>query len=292
MTGTVLKGVGGLYFVRDEAGNEFKLHAQNKIRRIHLKPLVGDRVEFEPGSGEELGWLTCILPRKNVLVRPPVANIDAIVITVSASAPQADLLLTDRLLLSARASGIKPFLVINKSDEDRQNASDLAREYSGADIECFAVSAKTGEGLTDLSGALTGLVHAFAGQSGVGKSSLVNALYGFELEVGSISDRIERGKHTTRASSLIPVSGGGAVLDTPGFSLLETELIEPVKLAGMYPEFTGFEGKCRFSPCTHVTEPDCPVKTALAEGRISRGRYERYILLLDEMKERWSKRYD
>lgn len=292
MTGTVLRGIGGFYYVLGTDKIEYTLRAQSKIRRVHLKPMVGDSVEFVPGSGEEEGWLKAILPRRTELLRPPVANIDAVVLTLAASSPQADELLIDRLMLFARGKNIACYLAVNKSDEDGDNAAFLTSQYEKCCDGVFAVSAKTGEGLDALRGALQGKIHAFAGQSGVGKSSLINALYGFSLDTGSISERIERGKHTTRSSCLIPVEGGGAVLDTPGFSLLESELIEPEKLQELYPEFVPYLGKCRFSPCMHDAEPDCAVKEALAAGSISVPRYERYKLLLSEMKERWNKRYD
>lgn len=292
MTGTVLRGIGGFYYVLGTDKIEYNLRAQSKIRRVHLKPMVGDSVEFVPGSGEEEGWLKAILPRRTELLRPPVANIDAVVLTLAASSPQADELLIDRLMLFARGKNIACYLAVNKSDEDGDNAAFLTSQYEKCCDGVFAVSAQTGEGLDALRGALQGKIHAFAGQSGVGKSSLINALYGFSLDTGSISERIERGKHTTRSSCLIPVEGGGAVLDTPGFSLLESELIEPEKLQELYPEFIPYLGKCRFSPCMHDAEPDCAVKEALAAGSISVPRYERYKLLLSEMKERWNKRYD
>ena len=292
LNGTVLKGIGGFYYVLDGDGKQHSLRAQSKIRHERLKPLVGDSVEFMPGNGEEEGWLVKINERKNCLLRPPVANIDTVVITLAASAPQADTLLCDRLILFCRMHSIDYALAINKSDENPEIAQSLKDEYARAGCEIFTVSAQTGEGLEALKTGLKGKIHAFAGQSGVGKSSLINALYGLELDTGNISSRIERGKHTTRSSCLIPVEGGGAVLDTPGFSLYESELTEPDKLQEYYPEFDLYKGLCRFSPCRHVSEPDCAVKQALSEGTISHGRYERYTLLLDEMKERWSKRYD
>ena len=292
LTGTVLKGIGGFYYVLGDDGAEYTLRAQSKIRHIHVKPMVGDRVEFVPGSGEEEGWLKSIQPRRTELLRPPVSNIDAVVLTLAASTPQADELLIDRLMLFARGKNIACYLAVNKCDEDGDNAAFLAEQYRGACDGVFAVSAETGEGLDALRSALKGKIHAFAGQSGVGKSSLINALYGFHLDTGSISSRIERGKHTTRSSCLIPVDGGGSVLDTPGFSLLESEIMEPEKLQELYPEFLPYAGKCRFSPCMHDAEPDCAVKEALGGGLISRPRYERYRTLLAEMKERWNKRYD
>ena len=154
------------------------------------------------------------------------------------------------------------------------------------------VCAATGEGLDALRAALAGRVHALAGQSGAGKSTLINALYGLERETGGLSRRIERGKNTTRSCELIPVPGGGMVLDTPGFSLLETALIDPVELKDGWPEFAPREGRCFFQPCYHSTEPRCAVRDAVAAGEIDPRRHERYVELLDEMKLRWRDRYD
>ena len=292
MTGLVLKGIGGFYYVLGADGNTHTLRAQSKIRHERLKPLVGDRVEFMPGDYEADGWLIRILERKNFFIRPPIANVDILVITLSASAPQADLMLCDRLLLFARKKSIRAFIAVTKLDEDAVNAHNISDEYKASGADVFAVSAHTGEGVQALRNALRGSTHAFAGQSGAGKSTLINSLYGLKLDTGDISNRIMRGKHTTRACSLIPVEDGGAVMDTPGFSLLESEMLIPEQIAELYGEFSPFKDSCRFSPCTHINEPDCAVKRALAEGAISSGRYERYKLLFSEMNERWKKRYD
>ncbi len=292
MTGIILRGIGGFYYVLDDLGKIHQLRAQAKIRRVKLTPLVGDRVEFEPANGEMDGWLKEILPRDNSLVRPSVANIDLIVLVAAATSPKIDTLLIDRMLLSARKANIEAMLVINKCDLDWEAAEDIRRRYSCAGIDVYMTSAEKGEGVETLRKRLSGLTHAFGGQSGVGKSSLINALYALDLMVGRVSDKIERGKHTTRRCELIPVEGGGRVLDTPGFSLLETDLIEPREVSAWYPEFFPYEGKCRFSPCFHAGEPDCLVKDALNEGKFPRERYDSYIEILNEMKERWKNRYD
>lgn len=292
MTGIILRGIGGFYYVLDDHGVTHQLRAQAKIRRVKLTPLVGDRVEFEPAKGDMDGWLKEILPRENSLVRPSVANIDLIVLVAAAQSPKIDTLLIDRMLISAKNAKIEAMLVINKCDLDREAAEEIRRRYAKAGIDVMLVSAAAGEGIDALRNRLTGLTHAFGGQSGVGKSSLINALYALDLSVGRISDKIERGKHTTRRCELISVKGGGRVLDTPGFSLLETDLIEPKNVSECFPEFMPYEGKCRFSPCYHAGEPDCCVKEALANGEFPKERYDSYIEILTEMKDRWKNRYD
>lgn len=292
MQGIILRGIGGFYYALDDDGQIHTLRAQGKIRRERMKPKVGDRVEITPGEGDEHGWIHHILPRRNELVRPPVANIDLIVIVVAAATPDPDLMMVDRLMMNARRSGIDVRMVINKCDLAPESAADIANQYRGAGVDPIMVSARTGEGLDELKECLQGKVHALAGQSGAGKSTTINALYGFSLETGDLSRKIERGKNTTRHCELIPVPGGGMVLDTPGFSLLETDLFEPVELKDSYPEFTLYEGKCFFQPCYHATEPRCAVRDAVEEGEIDNQRHERYKALLDEMKQRWRDRYD
>ncbi|MBR2797308.1 MAG: ribosome small subunit-dependent GTPase A [Clostridia bacterium] len=291
-TGTILQGIGGFYTARDEDGREYILRAQGKLRRERMKPKVGDRVELIPGEGEEHGWICRILPRRNELVRPPVANIDVIVIVVAAATPDPDLMMVDRLMLNARRAGIAVQLVINKSDLSPDNAGDIVRQYRGAEVSPLQVCAATGAGMEALRERLRGRIHALAGQSGAGKSTMINALYGLDLETGDLSRKIDRGKNTTRHCQLIPVEGGGMVLDTPGFSLLESGVFDPVELKDSWPEFTPYEGQCYFQPCYHATEPRCAVLDAVAAGKIDDRRHGRYIALLDEMKLRWRDRYD
>ena len=291
MQGTILQGIGGFYTAMDGAGERYTLRAQRKLRRVS-KPKVGDRVEFAPGTGEEDGWIEAILPRRNELDRPPVANIDRVVIVASAGAPAADLPLVDRMLVAARRRGIEPVLAVSKCELDPGMAAEIARQYRDARVSAIAVSARTGENLDALRALLRGSVHALAGQSGAGKSTLINALYGLDLETGGLSEKIERGKNTTRSSQLIPLLGGGMVLDTPGFSLLETELFDPVELKDSYPEFERYEGGCYFQPCYHASEPRCAVRDAVAAGEIDESRHGRYVELLSEMRIKWRERYD
>ena len=291
MRGLILRGIGGFYYVRDASGEVFQIRAQRKLRRERTKPKVGDEVDFIPGEGEEDGWITAILPRRNELVRPPVANIDAVVIVTAAAAPLPDLAMVDRLMVNARRSHIDVMLVISKCDLDEGLADGIIRQYRGAECAPIKVSSVTGEGIDELRARLSGKICAMAGQSGAGKSTLINALYGLDLETGSLSQRIDRGKNTTRSCQLIPVAGGGMVLDTPGFSLLETEVFDPVELKDSYPEFARVEG-CYFQPCYHASEPRCAVRDAVAAGEIEEERHRRYVELLEDMRQRWRERYD
>ena len=291
MRGILLKGVGGFYYARTEDESVYTLRAQGKLRRDRMKPKVGDRVEFSPGTGEEHGWILRVEPRKNELTRPPVANVDVIAIVVAAATPEPDLLLADRLMLNARRAGIGVQLVVSKCDLDPERAEAICRQYRGADANPIAVSSANGTGIDELREMLNGKIHALAGQSGAGKSTLINALYGLNTETGDLSKKIERGKNTTRHCELIPVSGG-MVLDTPGFSLLESDPFDPVELKDGYPEFAPYEGQCFFHQCYHATEPKCAVLNAVKEGAIDSERHARYVALLEETKERWRERYD
>ncbi len=292
LTGTVLRVLGGFYTVLSDKGTRHTLRAQAKLRHGKLTPMVGDRVEYEMPESSDEGWLVSILPRKNSLVRPSVANIDVIVIVCAAASPSADCLLIDRMLIAANRAGIEAAVCVNKTDLSKANAEDIQNQYANAGLRVFGVCAKKGLGIEALRTFLSEKTCAFGGQSGVGKSSLINALYGLQLETGGVSVKIERGKHTTRKCELIPVDNGTRVLDTPGFSLLQTDLIEPRLLADCYNEFALTDEKCYFTPCFHHNEPDCAVKRRLENCEISRKSYDRYLLLLSEMNERWKNRYD
>lgn len=292
MEGIILRGIGSFYSVEAPDGAVYTVRPQGKLKHMRMKPKIGDAVEFVPGSKDEDGWLSAILPRKNELVRPPVANIDLLLIVVPAAHPNPDLLLIDQLLFTARKAAIPVRLIVNKSDLAPEVAESITEAYRSADVDPVAVSAYTGAGIDALRDSLAGKTYALAGQSGIGKTTLINALNGFDLETGDLSEKIERGKHTTRRVELLHGAGGSKVLDTPGFSLIETELMPPEALEKLYPEFLPFLGNCRFTPCAHIAEPDCAVKDAVKSGAISSERYERYILLYNEMKERWSRRYD
>lgn len=293
MQGILIRGIGSFYTVRDAEGNEYTLRCKKKFRRDRIIPLVGDNVLFSPGQGEEHGWLEEILPRRTVCLRPPVANVTRLVIVI-APVPEPDLLLVDRQISRAVAQGMEIMMIVNKCDLDSSLlALKIKSEYDQAGIRVFAASAKEGTGLKEIRKALCdGELCCFTGQSGAGKSTLLNKLLGVELETGDISRKISRGKNTTRHTELIE-KNRIRVMDTAGFNLLEAEnALEPGKLKERYPEFTPYEGKCRFRECLHDREPGCAVAEAADRGTISRGRLERYRTLLAETREVWRERYD
>ena len=289
--GEIKEGRGGFYTVRDETGQEHILRAKKKFRRDGISPLPGDRVMLSPGSGEEHGWLEEILPRASLCLRPPVANITLMVIVI-APEPVPDYLLVDKLLVYADMQGIRPLIAVNKSDigmETYEKARDIYKS-SGAPV--IALSASSGQGLDELCSRMRGELTGFAGQSGVGKSALLSMVTGTELISGAISDRIKRGKQTTRHTTLL-YHDGMRVMDTPGFSLLELPRgMEPEQLSGYYPDFRPYEADCRFNPCLHLTEPGCAVKKACEAGDINASGLLRYGELMETVKKTWRERYD
>ena len=293
MEGWITQGRGGLYTAQDAEGNAYVLRAKKKFRRQGMSPLVGDRITFTPGQiSDEHGWVEEILPRVSQCLRPPVANVTLLVITVSPQ-PEPDWYLVDKLLIYAARQGLKTLLLINKADLDgNESVLQKARAmYAGTETEVFSVSALRGDGADALRERLRGETCCFSGQSGVGKSTLLNALFGLTLETGDISQKIRRGKNTTRHAQLFRL-GDVSVMDTPGFSLLEMEEnMDPVLLRDYYPEFVPYADACRFSPCYHASEPGCAVECACREGRIDPERLRRYRELLAECREQWRNRY-
>lgn len=290
--GVLIRGIGSFYTVRDEAGEEHTLRCKKKFRRNRMTPLVGDTVLFCPGQGEEHGWLEEILPRKTECLRPPVANVTKLVIII-APVPEPDMLLVDRQISRAVSQGMDILLVVNKCDLDGKLAEEIRREYLKTGIRVLSISAREKTGLEELRQALTGeALCCFTGQSGAGKSSTLNALLELNLETGDISQKISRGKNTTRHTELIE-KNGIRVMDTAGFNLLEAETaLAPAMLKERYPEFVPYGGKCRFRECMHDREPGCAVSAAAERGEISRGRLNRYRTLLAEAREVWRDRYD
>ena len=289
--GVIVRGIGGFYYVQGPREGLAVLRARGVFRRRGLTPLIGDRVCYTPPEGDEEGWIEEILPRANELVRPPVANIGHLVF-VLAPKPEPDYQLLDTMLVLARRQNISPMIVVNKCDLDAALADTLRTEYAHADAPVLAVSATRGDGLDALAAVMREGVSCFAGQSGVGKSSLLSAVTGLRLTAGEISRRIKRGKNTTRHAELY-TAGGYRVLDTAGFSLLELwDRMDPIELKQYYPDFAPYEGDCRFQPCYHQSEPGCAVLAAVEHGELSAARVERYHQLLDRVRQAWRNRYE
>lgn len=288
--GRIIKGIGGFYYVQTTEGQIVECRARGRFRLDGKPPLVGDMVTVL-AQRDGYALIDEILPRKNVLLRPQAANIDRLVIVLSASAPAPDWLLADKLIIQAMASAIQPLLLLNKCDEMVASVQSAFRaDY--ANFETLCVSAKTGSGMPELQGILENGVSCFAGQSAVGKTSLLNALIpGISRETGGLSRKTERGRHTTRHAELIPF-GDGAILDTPGFSFYEQETLEQDALNACYPEFDSLPKRCRFAGCMHLSEPLCAVKDMVERGGMSAGRYERYAQLAKEFEQRRKHKYD
>mgnify|MGYP001110771960 CR=1 FL=1 len=285
MRGQIVKALSGFYYVDTGEGAPIPCRGRGKLRHRRLTPLVGDRVEItrlEDGTG----MVDAVLTRKNEFSRPAVANIDQMVIVCSGAVPVTDPFLIDRMAAMAEWKGCEPLIVFNKCDLER--AEELARLYRQAGFSALQVSAGTGEGLDALAGAIAGKVSAFTGNSGVGKSSILNALGpDFRLQVGEVSEKLGRGRHTTRHVELFPVAGG-LVADTPGFSAFDVEQMEAIpkeELAAAFREFGPYLERCRFQGCAHVKERGCAVREAVAEGKIALSRHRSYVRLYEQAKE-------
>ena len=280
--GQIQKALSGFYYVND-GQQVYACRARGKHRHAGQSPLVGDYVRFTPlGPGE--GALDEILCRKNQFHRPMVANIDLMVILASLVNPVTDPFLIDRLIATAEAKGCESLVCVNKSD--LCSGEELAAVYRNAGYPAVCVSAETGEGIDQLRKLIAGKVCAFTGNTGVGKSSLLNALEpGFSLKTGQVSDKLGRGRHTTRHVELFQLSCGAAVADTPGFSSFEEEALPaPEELAGYFREFAPFRDKCRFPDCAHVKEKGCAVRQAVQEGTIAASRHQSYVRLYEQAK--------
>ena len=281
-----MKALSGFYYVDAGAKELIPCRGRGRLRHQRQVPLVGDQVEFTSLDGGS-GMVDAILPRKNQFSRPMVANIDQMVIVASGAIPVTDPFLIDRMAAMAEWKGCQILICFNKCD--LAQADDLARLYRNAGFQVLQISAETGQGIPELSDALAGKVSAFTGNSGVGKSSILNAIQpGFGLRVGEVSEKLGRGRHTTRHVELFQV-GGGLVADTPGFSSFDVEQMESIpkeELAGAFREFEPYAGQCRFQSCAHVKERGCAVLEAAAEGKIAPSRHKSYVRLYEQAKER------
>lgn len=287
MQGKIIKGISGFYYVYAAGTGIYECKAKGAFRNQKMKPLVGDDVSFAVIDREKkTGNVEEILPRRNELIRPAVSNIDMALVIFAAAKPQPNFNLLDRFLCMMEYQKVPAAICFNKCDlvsgEEMKMLEDI---YRPAGYPVLFISAKEQVHIEQVKELLAGKTTVVAGPSGVGKSSLINCLQEeHHMETGAISLKIERGKHTTRHSEMIPVADGTYIMDTPGFSSMDVPGLEKEELWQCYPEFPEYEPYCRFRGCSHINEPDCGVKEALEAGKISRVRYENYCLLYEEMK--------
>ena len=289
MQGKIIKGIAGFYYVHVVEFGVYECKAKGVFRKEKIKPLVGDNVEIEIlDESEKKGNIVKILPRQNELIRPAVANIDQALVVFAITKPNPHFNLLDRFLVMMESKEIPVVLCFNKEDiaTDPQ-VKELESIYESCGYPLVFVSAKEERGIENIRELLKGKTTAIAGPSGVGKSSIINILQPeADMETGAISTKIERGKHTTRHSELFCLDTDTYLMDTPGFSSMFVEDMEPQELKEYFPEFAPFEDECKFLGCVHIGEKICGVKQAVEQGKISKSRYENYRLFYQELKEK------
>lgn len=284
--GLIVKALGGFYYVKTTQAL-FECRARGKFRKIEQTPLVGDEVEISP-TEEGKGYVTRILPRRNFLVRPPLANIDRLILVTSIDEPVPNTLVLDKLIAIAEHKEIDPAVVITKADLQKDQAVAFADIYRGCGFDVFVVSNETGEGVDQVRAYLQGKLSAFCGNSGVGKSSLLNRIdERLQLETAHISQKLGRGRHTTRHVELYELPEGGYIADTPGFSSVDLERCEVIlkdQLQYCFREFEEYIPQCKFTGCSHTCEKGCAVIRAVEEGKIPISRHENYRALYEDAK--------
>jgi ribosome biogenesis GTPase len=283
--GIIIKGIGGFYYIKTKEGI-VESRARGIFREENLTPLVGDRVKIRVNEEDNSGYIEEILERKNELIRPPVANISQAIIVMSIKKPDINTWLLDKFLIMAEHKNLNIIICLNKMDLSEKEIFRLKNAYETIEYKVIITSVKENKGIDELIDSLNGHITVFAGPSGVGKSSLLNKINpDFNRETGDISNKSKRGKHTTRSVELLELGENTFVLDTPGFSSLDLSFIEdPSDLKSYFREIKRYGQECRFLSCLHDKEPDCAVKKYVEEGIISKGRYDNYLSLLEEIK--------
>lgn len=283
--GRIIKALSGFYYVQSADGEVTECRARGRFRKDGISPLVGDEVTFSR-EGKK-GTVEEILPRKNAFIRPAVANLDLLVVFASCVIPVTEPFLIDRICAIAGNQNVPVVIVLNKTDLNPGDT--LADIYERAGFCVIRTSAETGEGIDELRGMLAGKLSAFTGNSGVGKSSILNRLDArLNLQVGDVSEKLGRGRHTTRHVEVYHLPDGACVADTPGFSSFDTERMDLVlkeNLQFAFSDFAPFVGKCQFRDCAHLAEPGCAIREALENGKIQQSRYDSYVRLYERAKE-------
>lgn len=283
--GIIIKGIGGFYYVEAADGIIYECKARGVFRKEKITPLAGDKVEISVDENNK-NSIDKIYKRRNMFKRPPIANVDKLVIVSSVCDPRPNLLIIDRLTAVAVYKNVEPIIVFTKND--LQSADEYIEIYKNAGFKTFAVSNETGEGIGEVKAVIENGVCVFTGNSGVGKSSLINRMYpDFALETGEISKKLGRGRHTTRHVELLKINNG-YIADTPGFSSLDFEtndLIKKDELAFCFPDFSDFIDSCKFSTCAHVNDKGCRLIEAVNNGDVMRSRHESYVTMYNEVKD-------
>lgn len=280
MIGKIIKLTGGFYYVKDD--KVYETRARGLFRHKDEKPVVGDIVDFEVEK-EMLGYITNVHPRKNMLKRPPVANVDLALVIIPTKNPNPNIFLIDKVLAEYEKEDMTVKIVISKADLDKDYANELKNIYEKAGYETYIYSAITGEGKESIKNLLEGKTTALSGVSAAGKSTLISNILNINLETGTVSSKLNRGKHTTRHVEIFPGENNTFIFDTPGFSSYEVD-VEAEDLKYYFRDFNKYS--CKFNDCHHVNEPGCGVKAALENGEVEETRYESYIRLYEELKNR------